>query len=68
MTDTLRDLVPEDMSDETAYHIGNFLHDLAFAFEGIYYGNIRRYHTSARDVANEMRRESQKLNGEEDLK
>lgn len=68
MKDTLRDLFPEEISDETAYHIGNFLHELAFAFEGIYYGNIRRYHQSEIDFTNEMRRESQRLNGEEDLK
>lgn len=69
MKDTLRDLFPEDISDETAYHIGNFLYELAFAFEGIYGENIRRYHQSEIDFANEMRRESdQSLNGEEDLK
>lgn len=68
MKDTLRDLFPEEISDETAYHIGNFLHELAFAFDGIYYRNIRRYHQSEIDFTNEMRRESQRLNGEEDLK
>ena len=67
MTDTLRDLFPEDLSDETAYHIGNFLYELSLAFEGIYYGQIKRYHKAEIDVVNEMHvKRNQGLDGEEE--
>jgi hypothetical protein len=58
MRNTLRDLFPEDISDETAYHLGNFLYELALAFETAYFGQIRRYNKSRANLAKEMRFES----------
>lgn len=55
MIDNLHDLFAEDISDETAYHIGNFLHKLAMAFESCYLGQIRRYHQSQINLSNELR-------------
>ena len=65
--DNLRDLFPQDISDEAAYHIGNFLYELAFAFDNAYYAEISRYYQSEIDFAEEMRlQRDQGLNVEED--
>lgn len=53
----LRDLFPEDISDETAYHLGNFLYELALAFEAIHLGQIMRYNKSRTDVSNKMKQD-----------
>lgn len=67
MRKTLRDLFPEDISDETASHLGNFLFELASAFETAYFGQIRRYNKSRTNLAKEMRFESdQGLNVEKE--
>jgi len=61
----IRDLFPEDISDETAYHLGNFLYELALAFEAIHLGQIMRYNKSRADVSNEMKQDSdQGMNAE----
>ena len=61
----LRDLFPEDISDETAYHLGNFLYELALAFEAIHLGQIIRYNKSRAYVINEMKQDSdQGMNAE----
>ena len=67
MTDNLRDLFPEDLSDEAAYHIGNFLYELAQVFESIHLGQIRRYSKSIADFHNEMMEQNdQGMNAEKD--
>lgn len=54
MTDNLHDLFPEDISDETAYHLGNFLYELAQAFESVHLGQIRRYNKARIELNNEL--------------
>jgi len=54
MSNNLRDLFPEGISDETAYHIGNFLYELAQAFESAHFGQIRRYTKSMTDMGHKM--------------
>jgi len=70
MTDNLRDLFPEDISDETAYHLGNFLHELAQAFESIHLEQIRRYNKARIDFSNELMKQNsdQSMNAEKELR
>jgi hypothetical protein len=42
MTD-INDILPEEISDETAYHLVNFFMGLALALESHYFGYLRRY-------------------------
>jgi hypothetical protein len=69
MTCDLRDLFEEDISDETAYHLGNFLYALASTFESTYHGQIRRYNQSQTELYNELRSQNsdQSTNAEKDL-
>ena len=46
MRDNLRDLLPDNLSDETAYQLVNFCYELALSFESIYLGKIMRYQKS----------------------
>lgn len=39
----LIDLLPEEISDEAAHHLVNFLYDLALMVESLYFGQIMRY-------------------------
>ena len=39
----LYDLLPEEVSDETAFHLVNIFMDLALAIESHYFTQIRRY-------------------------
>ena len=68
MTDNLRELFPEELSDETAYHLSTFLYELALAFESIYLGQIMRYHKSRTDFRHEMvqQNKAQDINAEKD--
>lgn len=44
MLDTkLIDILPERISDETAYHLINFIVDLAITLENHYFAQLRRY-------------------------
>jgi hypothetical protein len=61
MTYDLRDLFEEDIPDETAYHLGNFLYALASAFESVYYGKISRYNQSQTELYNDLRKQSEEL-------
>lgn len=61
MTNNLRDLFAEDMSDETAHHIWHFLSELVLAFEAIHYGQIRRYNKSRTELYNELRNQNEEL-------
>lgn len=69
MIDNLRDLFPEGISDETAYHLGNFLYELAQAFESIHLGQIKRYNKSRIDVSSELMKQNsdQSMNAEKEL-
>jgi hypothetical protein len=46
MYDSLRKLLPDNLSDESAYHLANIFYDLALAFESINLGKIMRYENS----------------------
>ena len=39
----LRDLLPEEISDETAYHLVNFMINLASELDVHYFGQMKRY-------------------------
>lgn len=39
----LRDLLPDDVSDEVAYHLANFMMELSLAIETRYYTQMKRY-------------------------
>lgn len=39
----LHDILPKEISDETAFHLTNFAMDLALAIESHYFTQIRRY-------------------------
>ena len=39
----MRELVPDDVSDEAAYQLINFFYDFARAFEAIYLGKALRH-------------------------
>ncbi len=44
MIDTkLIDILPDEISDETAHHLVNFMMELALTLENHYFGQIRRY-------------------------
>ena len=43
MNDALKNLLPENLSDETAYHLVDFFYELAIRFESIYFEQIMRY-------------------------
>jgi hypothetical protein len=44
MIDTLLiELLPEEISDEAAYHLVNFISHLAVALENHYFAQIKRY-------------------------
>lgn len=39
----VHDLLPENVSDEAAYHIANFMMELSLAIEMLYYTQASRY-------------------------
>lgn len=39
----LADLLPDDVSDEAAYHLANFMMELSLAIETRYYSQMKRY-------------------------
>ena len=44
MIDTkLIDILPENIPDETAYHLVNFISELAIALEDHYFSQLQRY-------------------------
>ena len=43
-------LVPQELSDEAAAQLSEFLNDLVFAFDGQYFAQIRRYYDERRDT------------------
>ena len=46
MTTMLRELFPEEISDEAASYLVNFFYDLALAFESMHLGKILRHQKS----------------------
>ena len=42
-------LVHHEISDEAAAHLSELLNDLAFAFDGQYFAQIRRYYDERRE-------------------
>ena len=54
MYDNLRDLLPDDFSDETAHHLVNFFYELALAFESIHLGKIMRYQKSLIELRDDL--------------
>ena len=45
MIDTkLIDILPENIPDEAAYHLVNFIHELAMTLENHYYTQLRSYY------------------------
>lgn len=54
MYDTLRELLPDDITDETAHQLANFLYELALAFESIHLGKIMRYQKSLIELRDEL--------------
>jgi hypothetical protein len=69
MTNNLRDLFAEDISDEAAYYLGNFLYELALAFESAHLGQIKRYNKSRIELYKELMNQNraQSVNGEKEL-
>ena len=43
-------LVPYELSDEAAAQLSELLNDLAVAFDGQYFAQIRRYYDERRDI------------------
>ena len=43
-------LVPHELSDEAAAHVSELLNDLAVAFDGQYFAQVRRYYDERRDI------------------
>lgn len=43
MSTSIYDLFPEEVSDETAFHIVNIFMDLASVLESRYFSQVRRY-------------------------
>ena len=43
-------LVTHELSDEAAAQLSELLNDLAIAFDGQYFAQIRRYHDERRDT------------------
>ena len=43
-------LVPYELSDEAAAHVSELLNDLAVAFDGQYFAQVRRYYDERRDI------------------
>ncbi len=54
MYDNLRDLLPDDISDETAHQLVNFFYELALAFESIHLGKVMRYQKSIIELRGDM--------------
>ena len=62
MRTTIRDLLPEELSDEGAYHLVNFFMNLASELDSHYFAQIRRY------VNNDMMDRPDSLQNEPDDK
>jgi hypothetical protein len=51
MIDTkLIELLPEEIPDEAAYHLVNFISELAIALENHYFTQLRRYRDNSEQI------------------
>ena len=54
MVDTkLIDILPDELPDEAAYHLVNFMMELALRLESIYFSQLRRYDRDLEDERNQ---------------
>jgi len=54
MVDTkLIEILPDELPDETAYHLVNFMMELAIRLESIYFSQLRRYDRDLEDERNQ---------------
>ena len=56
-------LLPEEISDESAYHLVNFFIDLTAELESCYFAQIRRYINDSKPIksAKSIKRQKQKI-------
>jgi len=66
MCDNLRELLPNNLSDEAASQLVDFFYELALAFESIHLGKIMRYQKSQMELRDEL--SSQPCSKEKDTK
>jgi hypothetical protein len=52
MTIDYRELFPDDLSDEAAYHLIDFFYNLALLFEGLHLGKALRHKKSIIEASN----------------
>ena len=50
MIDNLRALLPEEISDESAYHLVNFFINLTVELESYYFAQMRRHINDSKPV------------------
>lgn len=49
----LIDLLPDELPDEAAYHLVNFMVELSLRLESIYFSQLRRYDQDREDEYNQ---------------
>ena len=49
----LIDLLPDELPDEVAYHVVNFMVELSLRLESIYFSQLRRYEQDREDEYNQ---------------
>lgn len=54
MSEDIRNLFPDDISDEAVYHLVNFFYKLALTVESIHLGQLMRYEKSQIDLRHEL--------------
>jgi hypothetical protein len=47
---TLQELLPENISDEAAFHIAKFVHGLSLALESMYFDHMLAHSTSCEEA------------------
>ncbi len=47
---TLQELLPENISDEAAFHIAKFVHGLSLALESMYFDRMLAHSTSCEET------------------
>jgi len=69
MHDNLRNLLPDNISDETAHQLVNFFYELALAFESIHLGKIMRYQKALIELRDDLvnQHDAQRQQKEEEL-
>ena len=69
MHDNLRNLLPDNISDETAHQLDNFFYELALAFESIHLGKIMRYQKALIELRDDLvnQHDAQRQQKEEEL-